>query len=1082
MRRFFSLFTMMMLCSVLSFAQSRVVSGTVTDPSGKPVAFASVSIKGGGGVQADANGNYSIRVNPGDFLLISGTGYDAIEVPVGSLSTINTTLKLKDNTIAEVVVTSAFNTKRTSRSTSVNAQVVGSEQLNVIRPTNLNNALAGKVSGIQVRSQSSAKLGNDGTGNVRLRGESALNGTTPVVYVVDGTILPNANDVNIDDIEDVTVLQGPNAAALFGPEAANGAIVMTTKKARKGQKGIGIELNMGVMMDKVYIMPNYQNDYAGGDASSLMQYHWKAGDPEGWKALDGKYYHDYQEDVSWGPRIQGQEYIPWYSWYGGHERSFTTTTMEKHPDNAKKFFNTALTSNNNVAFSKATDNVSFRASYGNIDVKGLIPTTYLKRHTFNVNSSVNLSPKLVLGLNVNYITQEVNGDFNDAYGNQSSGSFNQWFHRHLDMDIVRELKDLRTPDGVYASWNHGNPGTFDPAHAKDFYAGYYWVNHFTHMDNTLDYRKTDRLYGDANLTYKFSNDFSLTATYRKQQNTTNQEEITASELQESQTVSPQLARYASGNTFANQENFQLIGNYNKKIKDFSINGLAGIDIFNRVLRRSSAQTEGGLNVPGLYTITNSKNAATINPAANGNTRENEKRRAIFANATFGYKNMLFLDGTIRKDWFSVLPPSANDILSKSAGVSFVFGDLLKNSMPFLSYGKIRGSFGEVPQFIGVYQYPGFAYGVGANQWNGNFLMTTPDQLVDPNIKGAVSRQTEGGIDLRFLKNRLGLSVTYYEALSKDFPRALPYTGTSGFTSILTNVGEIKKKGIDIQFNLKPVWTNNFKWDINATWGYLLKNTVVDIDGVDSVTSSAFFDRVWTGASGRISPGLFMEEGKEWGAIVGAGIRRNEAGVPILDANGYYLKSDTVYYGNILPKYSGGVQNTFTFFKNFTANINIDYQIGGTYVSLSDAFGATSGLTARTAALNDRGYSVRDAVADGGGVHVIGVDITGKAVDKYVEARDYFNTMYARDQYDEYIYDLSFVKLRELSLGYNIPVEKIGKLGKVLTRANFSVVARNAWLIWSKSKDFDPSEISDLAGEKGGLPGTRGFGVNLRLGF
>ncbi len=1075
MRRFFSLFTMMMLCSVLSFAQSRVVSGTVTDASGKPVPFASVVIKGGGGVQADADGRYSIRVNPGETLQISSLNYDAIEVPVGSLTTINATLKLKENTIAEVVVTSAFNTRRTARSTSSNAQVVGSEQLNTIRQTNLNNALAGKVSGIQVRSQSQAKLGAQT--NVRLRGESAFGAGSGVIYVVDGTILPNANDINMDDIEDVTVLQGPNAAALFGPEGANGAIVMTTKKARKGQKGIGVEVNMGILLDKVYIMPNYQNDYAGGDGADMMQYHWKAGDPEGWKALDGKYYHDYQEDVSWGPKIVGQEYIPWYSWYGGHERSYTTATLERQPNNARKFFNTAQTLNNNIAFSKATDNISFRASYGNIDVKGLIPTTYLKRHNLNINTTYNLSPKLSLGLNLNYIQQNVNGDFDDAYGNQSSGSFNQWFHRDLDMDIVRELKGLRTPEGWYASWNHGNPGTFDPGNPGAFYKGYYWVNHFTHMDLTRALGRNDRLYGDINLTYKFNNDFSVTATYRKQQNTTFTENITASELQDGQTVSPQIAGYASSTSFSNRENFQVIGNYSKKIKDFNITGLAGIDIFNSVLRNNSGATAGGLNVFGLYTIGNSKNAPTF-----GNTRQNEKRRAIFANATLGWKNMLFVDGTVRKDYFSTLPPNANDILSKSFGGSFVFGDLLKNTLPFLSYGKLRGSFGEVPQSIGPYAYPGFAYGVGANQWNGNFVMGTPDQVVDPNIIGAVSRQTEGGIDLRFLKNRVGISATYWESTIKDFPTALPLDGTSGFTSLLTNVGEIRKKGIDLQFNLKPVWTNNFKWDINATWAYLLKNTVIDLDGVDSVTSSQFVGRVWTGASGRVSPGLYHQEGKEWGAIVGAGIKRNAAGIPILDADGFYVKADTVYYGSALPKYTGGVQNSFTFFKNFTANINIDYQVGGTYVSLSDAFGAQSGLTARTAAKNDRGYSVRDAVADGGGVHVVGVDATDKAVDMYVDARTYYQTMYNRDQYDEYIYDLSFVKLRELSLGYNIPVEKIGKLGKILTRANFSVVARNAWLIWSKSRDFDPSEIADIDGERGGLPGTRGFGVNLRLGF
>ncbi|HMK03205.1 MAG TPA: SusC/RagA family TonB-linked outer membrane protein [Ferruginibacter sp.] len=1075
MRRFLSLFTMLMLCGVLAFAQSRVVSGTVTDANGKPIPFASVIVRGTNtGVTSDAYGNFSIRVSPGAVLQISQGSYNPVEVTVGTLTFVSTSLTLKDNTIPEVIVTSAFNIKRTARSTASNAQVIGSEQLNTIRATNLNNALAGKISGIQVRSQSSAKLGS--AGNIRLRGESAFGSGSSVIYVVDGTILPNSNDVNMDDIEDVTVLQGPNAAVLFGPEGANGAVVITTKRANKNQKGIGIDINLGVRFDNVYIMPNYQNDYAGGDGADLVKYNWKAGDPEAWKALNGKYYHDYQEDVSWGPKIAGQEYIPWYSWYGGHERSYTTAKLERHPNNAKEFFNTAQTSNNNIAFSKATDAFQFRASYGNVDVKGLIPTSYLKRHTLNLKANYNLTTRLNVGVNFNYFVQDVNGDFDDAYSNQSSGSFNQWFHRHVDMGIVKELRGLRTPEGWMASWNHGNPASFDAANPRAFYAGYYWLNHFSHMDQTSNLARNDRLYGDANLTYKFTSDFSVTGTYRKQQNTTFSESITSSSIQESQTVSPQTAFYGSANTFSNRENFQLIGNYNKKVKDFNFTVLGGLDIFHQVTKSNSGATAGGLNVPGLYTIANSKNNPTI-----GNARTNERRRAIFGDATIGFRNnMISLTGTIRKDWFSTLPANDNEILSKSVGLAFVFSDLTKNALPFLSYGKLRGSFGEVPQSIGPYLYPGFAYGVGADQWNGNFLMSTPDQFVNPAIHGAVSKQYEGGIDLRFFKNRLGFSVTYYEAVSKDFPTAAPFASTSGFSSQLTNLGEIRKKGVDVQFNARPFWSSKFKWEINATWAYLLKNTVIDIDGVDSVHAAQFIDRVWTGASGRVSPGLYHEEGKEWGAIVGKGIKRIN-GQPVLDVDGFYEQVDSVYYGNILPKYTGGIQNSFEF-HNFTLNANIDYQVGGTYVSLSESFGSSSGLTARTAAINDRGFSVRDAVADGGGIHVIGVDNSGKPVDRYVEAREYYNTMYARDQYEEFIYDLSFVKLRELSIGYNIPVTKIGNFGKYFTRANFSVVAINPVLIWSKSPDFDASEISDLAGEKGGLPGTRGIGFNLKLGF
>lgn len=1080
-----------MLCGVFAFAQSRVVSGKVTDATGKPVPFASVLIKGGRtGVQSDANGDFTIRVNSGDVLQISQSSYKEVEIPVGSLNSITASLDLKENTIPEVIVTSAFNRKTTSRSTSANAQVVGSEQLNTIRSTNLNNALAGKVSGIQVRSQSAAALGR-GT-NIRLRGESAFGEGAGLIYVVDGTVLPNANDINLDDIEDVTVLQGPNAAALFGADGANGAIVITTKKARKGQKGIGVEVNTGVLFDKVYIMPNYQNEYAGGDGGvgfNLNKYVWKAGDPVAWKALDGKYYHDYAEDVSWGPRMVGQEYIPWYSWYEGHERSFTTEKLVPHPNNARSYFNTGQQLNTTVSFSKASDDYSLRASYGNINVKGMLPTTFLRRNSLNLNSSYNITNKFTVGLNVNYLTQNVSGEFDDGYSNNTTGSFNQWFHRDVDMSIVKELKGLRTPTGIWASWNHQNPNSYNPNDLKAFYGAFYWYNPYTWFDLVKIVNRNDRLYGNVSLDYKISNSVTLTGTYRKQQNTIFRERRYSTDLFESGvktagTNCPECyGFYGTENSFSNIESFQVIGAYNKNIKDFSINGNVGINFGHQIFKRNAGNTNGGLNIPNLFTTQNSKE-----PAIYFNDRTDQKNRAVFATAVFGYKNFLFVDGTVRNDWYSTLPSADNDILSKSYGASFVFSDLIKDVAPFISYGKIRASVGEVPQSIGPYVYPGFAYGVGNNQWvnptGSYFLMATPDQVVSPTIHGAVSSQDEIGIELRFLKNRVGGSLTYYDASSKGFPTAVEITATSGFTSTYTNIGEIQKVGYDVQFMIKPIWAKNLKWEINATWSYLKRNTVVDLDGVDSVISQQYVKEIWRDGA----PYLVHEEGKQWGQIFGNGMKRYQGveghpgnGQPILTSGGAFVTDPKVSYGSVLPKYTGGFQNRLDLFKDFTINVNIDYQYGGKYFSLSDMWGSYTGLTARTAGLNDKGNPIRDPVDVGGGKHIFGVDATGKAVDYYVEARDYYTNLYGNQAYDEFVYDLTFVKIREVSLGYNIPVDRLG-IGKWLTRANFSIVARNPWLIYAKTKDFDPSEISGLGGESGGFPGTRGLGFNLKLGF
>ena len=312
MRKIASLLSVLMLICALAFGQNRTVSGTVRDANGNPVPFATVTVVGTNtATQADANGNFTLNnVAENARLRVTSTGFTALTVPVsGDLSSV--TLTRSGDQLQEVVVTGAYNTKRTARSTSYNAQVVTGEQLNTIRQTNLNNALAGKVSGLQVRSQSAAALGREG--NVRLRGASGLGGDEGIIYVVDGTILPNISDINMDDIADVTVLQGPAASAQFGPQGANGAIVITLKKGVR-PRGLGVDVNIGAQWDRVYILPNYQNSYAGGAYGDLQKYTWKEGQPEEWKALDGKYYPDYSDDASWGPRMVGQEYIPWYAW------------------------------------------------------------------------------------------------------------------------------------------------------------------------------------------------------------------------------------------------------------------------------------------------------------------------------------------------------------------------------------------------------------------------------------------------------------------------------------------------------------------------------------------------------------------------------------------------------------------------------------------------------------------------------------------------------------------------------------------------------------------------------------------------
>lgn len=1101
MRRFLSLFTMLMLCGVLAFAQSRVVTGKVTDADGNPVAFASVKIKGSAsGAIADANGAYSLKVNPNTILVITAQGLKETEVPVGTQNVLSTVMEKAGTTeIKEVVVTTAFQTKRSLRSQSSNVQNVSSDQLNTVRASNVNNAIAGKVAGAQVRSQSAGALGRETT--VRLRGENGLGVGNGPIYVVDGTIMPSTpngtngsgggggGDINPDDVDNITVLQGPASAALFGPDGANGAIVITTKRARKNSASV--EINSGITFDEAYKTPNYQNTYAGGSNSDMIQFHWVAGMPDGWKALDGKYYHNYDDDASWGPRMNGQEYIPAYAWFPGHERSFKTAQLLPQPTNIKDFYNIGVTRTNNVNFSKATDVMNLRVSYTNLDIKGIIPNSYLRRNTFNTNLSIEVTPRLTVAASINYVNQKRNSESDDGYSNMSSGSFNQWFHRELDMDYMRQLRNVKSPEGVYATWNPSNPDSYDPLHPESFYKANYWYNPYTYFDLVKNYDSRDRLFGDISATYKINNDLKAKVTYRRQQLTTSQQNTYPLELEKSgvqagfnpyaeTSAESGQAAYQTGQSFNIRQNYEGLLSYSKKIKSFAVNVNAGIDILKQSSRVFNANTSGGLSIPGVYSLANSVKELRNNGSKQLETITEFRRRSLFVSGDIGFRNFAFVEGSYRRDYASGEPASNPYIDTKSIGASIVFSDFIKNKN-ILSYGKIRASWGQILNTLNAYDLG--TYYVVSGTVGANPTMSEPNTIVDPKLHGAVNDEKEIGIELRFAKNRFGITATYWDRTNKDFPVTITTSGTSGYTGIRTNAGEVAKTGVDLQAFLKVLNWKNLTWDLNATWGRLIKNKVVSIAADGSITRLISGGGTFspnTGTSTRAA-WVVSEIGQQWGQLHGTGIKRNAAGIPVLNADGTYQAQQDVNYGSILPDYTGGVQSSMTVFKNFVFNVNVDYSWGGKFFSLSDYWGSFSGLTAKTAVLNDKGNSIRDLVADGGGVHVVGVDASDKPYDVYVDAKRYFSQFSSSNISETNVYDLTYVKLRELSLGYKVPMERLG-IGKYIKSATVSIIARNPWLIYAKTKDFDPSEISNTSGEDGQYPGTRSLGFNIKLGF
>ena len=605
----------------------------------------------------------------------------------------------------------------------------------------------------------------------------------------------------------------------------------------------------------------------------------------------------------------------------------------------------------------------------------------------------------------------------------------------------------------------------------------YWYNFYKWFDLVKPVSQNDRYFGDITLNYQIHKNWRFRATYRKQHNNAWSETKYSSDLAESGTQTtgncPEcLGFYATSTSNSNRTNMEAQLYFNRKYKKFNVNASLGTDIFRQLQKGNSANTNNGLSVPNLYSISNSKNTPSI-----GNTRTDFRYSALFLTGSIGYDNYLNLDFTVRQDWMSDLPFDRPFIVSKSAGLSFIFSQVLK--LDFLNFGKLRASVGEIPSGIGTFAYPGFNYAPNQFQWNNNILMGTPDQLVDPNITGSVTRQMEVGMDLEFLKRRMGASVTYWTGDDRDFPTAVTVNGASGYTSLLTNAGLITKRGWNFRLMGRPVWNKVVKWELNANWGILAENLVKELaPGIDK---TAGIQGNW----GLTGPYMLHQVGKTWGQLYGNGMKM-EGGQPVIDASGLYINDPARSYGSVLPKHTFGLQTTLEY-KRFILSANADGQIGGKFFSLSNMWGSYSGLTARTAVLNDKGNPIRDAVADGGGIKVSGVKLntaTNKyePYETYVEAQNYFHGLYDRRAFDPYVYDLTFVKLREVSLGYTLPIEKWGFTRKWAQRAVLSFTARNPLLIYATTEDFDPSEISNLSGEAGNMPGTRGWGVNLSLKF
>ncbi|WP_171032940.1 SusC/RagA family TonB-linked outer membrane protein [Fodinibius saliphilus] len=1077
-----------------AFAQTASISGTVIDASsGETLPGVNVFLPElQRGSPTNAQGEFEIsNIEYGTYTIrVSFIGYETNEQQV-EIDQANTKLEIqlasKQMQLDDVVVT-AFGLAREERSVSYSVQEVSGENLTMASEENLVGSLSGKISGVQVIGSPGASLG--GSEKIRIRGESGLSASNPL-FVVDGTPISNrsfninnrdfgnlAQDLNIGDVESISVLKGASASALYGNRAADGVIVIETKSGQAGQSA-DIEFTNSTVISKVYKLPDYQNKYAGGYSGELVNYT----DPETGNSVPGL---EYEADESWGPPMEGQKYRPWYSWYhgdftgDGKDDYGTTTTLDPNPDNVRNFYDTGVKVSNSLAISGGSKNGTYRVSVKDLNKTGVMPNSKLDKTFLNFKGSLKHGNSFESRVSFNYIKTESRGRASQSYspltGNVNQ-MFNQWFQRQLGMD---ELKNYRLEDGSIATWN-----IIDPT-AENLTPQYWNSPYFTTHEN-VPFEDRNRVYGNYTLNYNITKNLQATARVHADVYGFNVEDRIASGGLNTDWYSVQQRS-------RREMNYEGSLQYSKDFADFSVEGFVGANLRQQKYKFVRQSTQGGLTVPGLYNI----DASADRPSTANETQEKEVR-SVYGTVNIGWKDMLYADITLRNDWSSALPEDNNSYLYYGFSGSFVFTELsLFDNIDWLTYGKIRASMAQVGNDLDPYQVSG-NYNVQPPR--GSYpAMRVPQTRSNPNLEAAISTDYELGTDLRFLEGRLRLDGTWYQSVSENEILNLQLSATSGYDQLLVNAGEFVKNGVEVQFGGTPIEKENFTLNTTFNWGKLLKNEVVELA---PQINSRLLDNA------RFISQLYAREGETWGKIVSNGYKRHKNGEPIFNPKtGGYKTATNVDHGTILPDWNGGFRADFKY-KNWSLGAFIEFQKGGQFYSMSKMFNNYAGLGAATAGTNTLGNPLRNQLRDkngnvpvdgngdplsaipldqagddSGGILVEGVDENGDPVQYMAYTRDFYYTEFINQE--AYLYDASYIKLKSVSLGYSLSGSTLESLP--IESVNISVHAQNPLIIWASVNDVDASIIQESGNDFGGwweggsLPGARSIGFTVNVGL
>lgn len=1099
-----SLSALMLLCISVVFAQQSV-TGIVSDASG-PMKGVSISVKGTNkATQSDANGAYSIPAESGQTLRFSMIGYATQEITVTSAKTINVTLINQDGALDEVVVT-ALGIKRAPKELGYAMSTVDSKELTKTGSPNVAGALYGKAPGVRI----SAAPGGATSGiNINVRGVNSITGNSQPLIIIDGvpmrqTSFNNSDywgdqrargngleDINPEDIENISVLKGASAAALYGSEAVNGVVLITTKSG-KGGKGFSIDFNATYTHDKIAYLPKYQDvrgpGYSlaysnGGQAQDMFFYY----DQD--RTVDGVNRGVLPATINFGPKFDGQPTVAW----DGVVRPYVAQNSYGN------FFNNPNNTSFNLALGHASDNSNTRFSVTRQDNQMTTLDSYNKKNIVNLNTTFKLWEKLSTDVVVNYVNQHTHNRpfMTDRLINNFTGMISTWDNPEWYLDKYQTSLGYKYVTGSNQSLTP-EENLVHNGYKTDI------LDYFWNIKARSSEEYSNRLIGSFTNTYQITDDFSIRGRFSA--------DITSTRIEErSPNRFPLVfgndneSRFELKNLNANIYYTDLLASYSKQItSDVKLGAMAGYSGTKYQNYSLNGFTDGGLSVRNWYDL-----SASVNPSRSSGSRPHSLRDALFGTLNFNLKDYWFVEGTLRRERISMMRSDNNVLYYPSVNSSFILSDAF--TLPsFFNYAKFRGSWGVVGNYPDIFKSAiSYSQTTLGDQGTGNSVIYNLVPTVsfgNETLKPETKYEVEFGLETRMLNGRLGLDVTYYNGQIRDQILDFSLPMTVGSSSILANVGTLRNQGWEFAINGTPVQSEKFKWNTILNFSFN-KNKVEKLAGDNSVLEHRFID----GDAAKI----ISTVGGPLGDIYVRPLLTDGKGNNIVDANGFHVLDNTSWkkVGNAMPKLVGGFINSFSY-KNFTLDALIDFRWGGHIMPTGIHWMKSRGLLEETLQgmdaehggisyyinANNKGVAFNGSVGPNGetvyhdGMIMDGVLNDGSANTNVISQASYFAQTYnwggpqysSRSRYELYVDKNNYIKMREMSLAFRMPQDIARKLkAKNLTLSAFG---RNLFFIYRTNKHLDPEQMtggshwSTQITNAGSGPATRTYGLMLRAGF